>query len=158
MIYFIQDQANRQIKIGYSKHPRKRLGQLQVGAAHRLRLLGQIEGTIDDEKVILDQFATNRVRGEWFNEDEAILCEIAELLDREGVQLPLTRRRRGGGGRPRRKEKTRQASFILPTFLGEMIRDEAKEHGIFPATVVERRLYRSFSHYPDSLPDQPDAA
>src|SRR4051794_31037778 len=49
MIYFCHDEIFHAIKIGKSVKPQKRLGQLQTGNPHKLRILGKIPGGEKEE-------------------------------------------------------------------------------------------------------------
>jgi hypothetical protein len=48
-IYFIRRGWNGPIKIGWALDPWRRLGELQIGSATRLRLIGIWPGTMADE-------------------------------------------------------------------------------------------------------------
>lgn len=72
MIYLIVDRKNRVCKIGYSKNPLKRLGQLQTGNPEPLMLVSTIDGDINTEKELHKRFGAFRVNGEWFLHTEEI--------------------------------------------------------------------------------------
>lgn len=60
------------IKIGRSSQPAKRLGQIQVGSPHKLRVLLVVPNQGHIEKQIHRQLAHHRLRygkGEWFGPD-----------------------------------------------------------------------------------------
>lgn len=65
-IYAIQSPYPRLMKIGFSKNPKARLAELQVGSPRKLRLLDQWPGTAEQEREIHSQIATLRQHGEWF--------------------------------------------------------------------------------------------
>lgn len=67
-IYLIQSLENGYYKIGVSKHPQKRMKQLQTGNSSQLKL---IETYLSNrahqiEKTIQRRFSHNRMEGEWF--------------------------------------------------------------------------------------------
>jgi hypothetical protein len=67
MIYFVQESASGNIKIGQtanSKSLRGRLISLRTGNSSTLRLLGTIAEASEPE--LHDKFAAAHVRGEWF--------------------------------------------------------------------------------------------
>ena len=52
-VYFIKEEETGNIKIGFSeKHPRGRLKDFQTGNSNRLNLIGFIDGTYLDEKIL----------------------------------------------------------------------------------------------------------
>ena len=70
-LYFIQSSKSGMIKIGRSKHPKKRLKQLQTGASHELRLIASFEGLGWREPQLHASLKKWRIRqnGEWFHHD-----------------------------------------------------------------------------------------
>lgn len=71
-LYFIQSAVTGAIKIGRSKHPKKRLRQLQTGSPHKLRILLVIEHNGHREKILHQRLKHHRIRygrGEWFGPD-----------------------------------------------------------------------------------------
>ncbi len=78
MIYFIQDSATLNIKIGYtSTSAGERMRQLQTGNPSQLVLLGVIEGEQTDERNLHVRFADFRVAGEWFKPHPDLLVLVA---------------------------------------------------------------------------------
>jgi hypothetical protein len=67
MVYFIF-QEQRYVKIGYTvDRPFERLGELQVGNPHTMRLEGlMFNATVGDERAIHDRFKQYLLRGEWY--------------------------------------------------------------------------------------------
>ncbi len=71
MFIYIISAHDTPVKIGLSKHPNKRLKQLQTGNSEKLKLQYTVE--VDDDKAILFEkiiHKTNnhtRISGEWFN-------------------------------------------------------------------------------------------
>lgn len=62
------------VKIGYSVDPRARVAELQTGNPRKLRLLGFIKGTIEDEARLHQRFIKDNVNvGEWFRPSDELL-------------------------------------------------------------------------------------
>lgn len=80
-IYFIQDVETKNIKIGITYYPKKRLASLQSGNANELVLLGAIRGLPGDEMALLAEFKDLLIRGEWFRFDPHIISVMDELLE-----------------------------------------------------------------------------
>jgi hypothetical protein len=80
MIYFIQQGHFGPIKIGYSKNPQSRIGELQTAHHARLRFLGEIEGGISDERRLHEKFAAHRIRREWFAPSQDLIDYIRMAL------------------------------------------------------------------------------
>lgn len=68
-VYLIQNSATKAVKIGSSKHPDRRLKQLQTGNSDRLKLIHVIKcDRIPAKKVekhIQNWFRFQRLEGEW---------------------------------------------------------------------------------------------
>lgn len=88
-IYFFpeRDKENPAIKIGYSKHPLKRLKQLQTGHPTKIGAEGWIEAGDEKDAKNIEQgyhvlFAKERIRsnGEWFNYSEKIKDFVGKLM------------------------------------------------------------------------------
>lgn len=54
------------VKIGYARDPVRRLSELNVAHAGRLKLVGVVRGTKADERAAHKLLYAYRVRGEWF--------------------------------------------------------------------------------------------
>ncbi len=65
-VYFILDRTAQTVKIGYSKNPRRRLADIQVGNANDLELVYCIAGTRRDEGRYHETFYSLLLRGEWY--------------------------------------------------------------------------------------------
>lgn len=85
-LYIIQSSNNGCFKIGRSKHPEKRLKQLQTGSPYRLKLILVLEEMGKQEKSLHSLFPKNKIscKGEWFDFDL-----IGYLPDRIYEQLDL---------------------------------------------------------------------
>lgn len=79
LLYFMQAGKSGPIKIGYSKDIYNRLMVVQISNAQSIRLLGLIEGSRLQERAIQEQFAGDRIRGEWFQPSRALLKLIKTL-------------------------------------------------------------------------------
>lgn len=66
-IYFIKNERCEVVKIGLSREPLKRLGQLQIGSVDPLQILGVLEGGEAEERALHERFSRYRRRGEWFD-------------------------------------------------------------------------------------------
>jgi hypothetical protein len=79
IVYFIQDTSILAVKIGFClKNPGKRMGELQVGNANLLRLIGHVPGLESHEKILHSRFSQFLLQGEWFS--QAILSDISTIL------------------------------------------------------------------------------
>lgn len=88
MVYFVQGEITKRIKIGYTKRDEKiRLDEMQTGSPDRLRLIKVIGGAVDLEKAIHKKFAHIRVLNEWF-EPTKELIEFITYLD-NGHELEI---------------------------------------------------------------------
>lgn len=74
MIYFIQAGKKGAIKIGYTDKPvEERLYSLQTSSPEQLFILGVIEGTKKEEKLIHKKYHIYQIRNEWFSPGEELL-------------------------------------------------------------------------------------
>ena len=70
-VYFLQGIDGGPIKIGHSIHPQVRMKQFSTPM--KLRLIGQLIGTMRDETEIKKRFAHIRLNKEWFTVNKEIL-------------------------------------------------------------------------------------
>ena len=90
MIYFILEEENNVIKIGYSKNVVSRLRQLQTSIPYQLRLLGKIEGTTKEERRIHEYLNPYRMKGEWFDyKIKMVQASVAHLISSNSVEFSL---------------------------------------------------------------------
>ena len=94
-VYFIVDEAANAVKIGISKSPESRLGDMQLGSAGTLRLVKVIENQgFCLERKLHKQFANSKIHGEWFKLSEDLMDYLqlptTNLDDRLVVQPSLT--------------------------------------------------------------------
>jgi hypothetical protein len=80
MIYFVQTDDNRFIKVGKANDPRQRLASLQTGSPVRLKLIGAIPGGHETEHAIHQRFQALRTYGEWFRASDDLLDYITQVL------------------------------------------------------------------------------
>ena len=73
MIYFVQTDDNRYIKIGYANDVKKRVDNLRTSSPHALKLLASMPGDLPLEKQIHARFTYLRVNREWFATDQEIV-------------------------------------------------------------------------------------
>lgn len=90
MIYFIQNESNRAIKIGFTgEDVPSRMAQLQTASPDRLKLLGSIPGTTEDECFLHEMLDSYRMSGEWFRPHRDVISWIEWLSSwaaRQSVQ------------------------------------------------------------------------
>ena len=89
-LYIIQSDSTGNFKIGRSKHPEKRLKQLQTGNPNKLKLILVLENQGHREKLLhnrINSWTRKKSKGEWFEFDLMGLLpdEIMEKLDLEVV-------------------------------------------------------------------------
>ena len=75
-VYYIQEEMDGNIKIGWSEDPIKRLQQHQTSNSRELRMLVYVKGSPDYEKEIQRKFQTSKTTGEWFKPDKRLLVHI----------------------------------------------------------------------------------
>lgn len=73
MVYFIQAGETGPIKIGKADKPMKRIAELQTGNPHPLRLVGAIDGGVNEEQALHQRFTRLRLHGEWFEPSAELL-------------------------------------------------------------------------------------
>ncbi len=79
-IYFIQQNDNGPIKIGYTNNDiASRLYELQSANPVKLKILGSFPGGPKDEKEIHKKFKKYKLLGEWFSPDEELIEYIGSL-------------------------------------------------------------------------------
>jgi transcriptional regulator with XRE-family HTH domain len=78
-IYFIQEEEQGNIKIGYSATPNARMKQLQTGNSWTLKLLKTFPGTQREEKMLHERFKSCRILGEWYGASRSLLDFIESL-------------------------------------------------------------------------------
>ena len=91
-VYLIQNLETSKYKIGISKHPKKRLKQLQTGSGEDLKLIHIYES--DDarkiETTLHNRYSPDKARGEWFNlslSEEVIFINECSKIEKNIVYL-----------------------------------------------------------------------
>ena len=79
MIYFIGNTTESKVKIGYSKHPDKRLKEIQTTAPFKVSILKVIPGNFIEEKKWHRHFAWCKTNNEWYTLTE----ELKEFINRK---------------------------------------------------------------------------
>ena len=80
-IYFIQEEGNGLVKIGYSKNPEKRKNSLQTSCPKKLHIIKIIDGDYKRENCIHHRCSRFNVRGEWYRPHPDLLDYIEKLGD-----------------------------------------------------------------------------
>jgi predicted GIY-YIG superfamily endonuclease len=75
-VYYIQEEMDGNIKIGWSNDPIKRLPQHQTSNSRELRMLVYVKGSQDYETEIHKKFQNFKTTGEWFKPDKRLLVHI----------------------------------------------------------------------------------
>jgi hypothetical protein len=78
-VYFAQEDGTEAIKIGTSRHLKKRIGELTRDLPWKITLLATIDGWRETECVVLRRFRHARIRGEWFRPVPELLEYIASI-------------------------------------------------------------------------------
>jgi hypothetical protein len=107
-IYFIQN-GTGEVKIGYTENVRRRLHNLQIASPTTLNVIGQMPGTVSEEREIHHRFAHARLVGEWFRPDPDMIA-LAKQYPPPDV--------------PRHRKMTIRASQIpeIAELLNELVR------------------------------------
>jgi hypothetical protein len=85
-LYVIGPENTGPVKIGFSKHPEKRVKELQTGSSEKYVLHHKVE--FEDKKaklleaLIHKMISYNRVKGEWFN-----LCPADAILELDHIMI-----------------------------------------------------------------------
>lgn len=89
-VYLIQSLENSYYKIGVSKHPNKRIKQLQTGNSSELKLIEsyQSEFANEIEKVLQCRYAYAHKEGEWF--DLGISQEVSFKKECKQIEDTIT--------------------------------------------------------------------
>lgn len=76
-VYYVE--ANKRIKIGFSKNPWSRIHDLRVSVP-KAKLLASEAGTLELENKRHAQFKTDRIEGEWFKPSKSLLWHIKSIV------------------------------------------------------------------------------
>ena len=75
-VYYIQEELDGNIKIGWSNDPIKRLQEHQTSNSRELRMLVYVKGSQEYEREIHRKFQSSKTTGEWFKPDKRLLVHI----------------------------------------------------------------------------------
>jgi hypothetical protein len=92
-LYIIQMAVTGDFKVGRSNDVKRRLGELQTGCPHRLRVILIAEGLGDREKGVhraLRRYRTRYGKGEWFHEEGigSIPVDLWDMVDLDLLEDP----------------------------------------------------------------------
>ena len=73
MIYFVQGESTRLIKIGFATDVQRRLNEIRTGSPDILVLLAAAEGGRNEEYALHRKFIDIRHHGEWFSPEKPLL-------------------------------------------------------------------------------------
>lgn len=95
-IYLIQSLEDSRYKIGVSKHPKKRVKQLQTGNSSELKLVEayQSELAYQIEKSLQRRYSHLKKEGEWF--DMSISNEVTFLKECQQIEEILIALKKSG--------------------------------------------------------------
>jgi hypothetical protein len=73
MVYFMGSGSDGPIKIGMSFDPDRRVKDIQTASPEEIRVLAQVSGDQDVERMFHGVFAPDHIRGEWFKRSPTLL-------------------------------------------------------------------------------------
>lgn len=82
MIYFAEIAELNQVKIGFARDPRRRVANMQVHNASKMKLTRVFPGMIETERKFHGYFRSCHIRGEWFD-----LAKVEEMIAKAGDAL-----------------------------------------------------------------------
>ena len=87
MIYFIQiengEKSDAPIKIGFSDNLKTRLMDIQIALPYKINLLAVAKGDKQLEHLLHQEFAQDRIRGEWFRPTERLWALIEDIREKQ---------------------------------------------------------------------------
>ena len=95
-VYLIQSLEDGYYKIGVSKHPKKRVKQLQTGNSSELKLVESFESEYPHlvERALQRRYDHLKKEGEWF--DIAISEEVSFLTDCKRIEESIDNLKKSG--------------------------------------------------------------
>lgn len=121
MIYFIRNNTTGNIKIGWTEGcPWSRMAQMQTGSDGILEMLGWMQGSKIDERLLHFRFDSNHIQGEWFSPNS----ELHQLIKTECSMPPYVSDGRRTNGS---KKLYKSISVRLPRFAVDAIESLRKE-------------------------------
>jgi hypothetical protein len=132
VVYFAQNVANGNVKIGYTGDLPRRIAALSSGAGQPVELLRTVAGGRSVEAWLHRRFAPYRITGEWFSFHSDMLDivppdevpAIPRIVVRRDVRLTLRERVRDA--RRLGDEVGLSAQQVLTIMVGQMTNDEAE--------------------------------
>ncbi|MCP4336644.1 MAG: hypothetical protein GY679_02205 [Mycoplasma sp.] len=79
VVYFIGNQEEGNVKIGFSTDVNRRIKELQTSSPSKLKILKTFPGDISKERELHERFKEYRIKGEWFELVGNLKCFIEEL-------------------------------------------------------------------------------
>lgn len=134
-VYFIQHGDGGPVKIGRSREPDKRIGDLQTGNPRELHLRHVIPGDIRVEKELHRRFWPARIRREWFGGPEYLAMIVAFA---SGLADEMLHAYDGSGEAPR----LRYGEVRTPSEIDRMRRDIERLWGNWHSIDEIARLLR----------------
>lgn len=144
-VYLIQAGENGPVKIGFAAHVTIRLADLQSAHYEELRLLRTVsDAGRNVERWLHRQFREQRIRGEWFRFDPAMLTvdvsTVMRVTDPRQHELPARRRvtrtaRTASGMRARKRVKLSHPLMRYLRAAGLSVEDFADQIGITHPTI-----------------------
>lgn len=91
-VYFVETQDGQFIKIGHSRRPRVRMGELRAAQPGALRMIGCVSGTEQIESWLHQLFREDRDHGEWFRSSDRLrdLLGLLPLSAPPEIKSPIT--------------------------------------------------------------------
>lgn len=74
-VYCIRNMDSDAYKVGWSRNPFKRISALRTGNDGKLTFVGCFPGRRQDESLIHRLLSNERIRGEWFDNNNGIVLE-----------------------------------------------------------------------------------
>lgn len=131
-VYVIENESGL-FKVGYTNDPARRLTMLRTSSAEKLRLLGVVPATMEQEKELHRLLSPWRAAREWFRPNIALLSLIQSLIpwsaprEREFAPTPA-------------KADLKLTPALTEADVIEMIETGAAMIGIAPSTLCQRIL------------------
>jgi hypothetical protein len=86
MIYFARVIPNGPIKIGFSISVETRIRTISTTSPFPIELIGDMEGTLEDETRLHSMFADYRLNGEWFEPNGKLLDFIEANTTKDTIE------------------------------------------------------------------------
>ena len=80
-VYLINADTTDKYKIGYTKDVKSRIKSLQTGCPYKLKLIKEVLGDSEQEKVFHKTWKSHRKRGEWFEFKKEELEDVCRMME-----------------------------------------------------------------------------